>query len=1006
MKKRKKLKIIFCIILIAIIVFYVVPSIIIQIIKQNNNITLTERSIPVYDIVDLYNVLQNIQNYNISIEDEAVIYNAKYSFTININEFSESDNYEIEITLNDNKIIDKQQMKSENQYEMDLTEGSNSITINLYKNSSLEQTNEYTIYMIEPYQEQFLDELSTKGVAVHYRDGTMEDYSISKTFLQALGAKYVRAEFLQWSIGKNGEFDYSVYDKWVKDLLNTTDIKILAILDGIPSTIYGKDMKINSEEEINRYVEFFKSVKQQYPELEYYEILNEVNLYSPTYKGAYFTEEEMQWYSKLINALDKEIENDESIKIMTAGTSTPKEDQDDRITSEKFYTYFYNTGGINICNNLAFHPYAMNDVEGLREIIDSHKNLYNSFGGFNYLDITEYGSTILYGTDRTQAIDLVKQTVELEEYGNLMILYNLWTTGESGSYEQFGLLTKDYKPRLSYYAMKNYYENTNGAEYIGTVNIDDNIEAHVFDKDGKPKIILWTKDKQTITDINYENFTAKDIYGNDIENTDGKLNITNSPIYLDNVTTNYFYQAISNTALEKYTEFEEKFVTEIAQVEGLQEKINELKQYMQNIANIDTETETNAKQKMEEHFELGNIILETYQEGSLDTEYVKLSSMLDILNDIGNSFEDLVTVTSKTRNPNLQETKTLIDTVELDLKNNSDIEILYVNKMLEFSKDLYEKSEYINSLEEENDIKTGLIVSKDIHAKYLAEWAMNFTKIYIDQYIEDNPISISYSETELTNEDVIATLDASDINVTNNQGKKTYTFTKNETFTFEYIRRGRNFSIEAKVENIDKEVPVISNIENRQILFEGIVPNISDENLDTITLKKDGQTITYNQGEEIRDTGLYELIVTDKASNQTEIIFKIAEKPEYEYTIKENNISDIKHETTKNQFTKNYITIEEYKIFHDDTELSENDIISTGDKLQLSDGSTYTLIVAGDISKDGKTTAYDLSMLRNYILRTDELDDIEMLAADANCDEKPVGASDYSKIREILLGRE
>lgn len=210
--------------------------------------------------------------------------------------------------------------------------------------------------------------------------------------------------------------------------------------------------------------------------------------------------------------------------------------------------------------------------------------------------------------------------------------------------------------------------------------------------------------------------------------------------------------------------------------------------------------------------------------------------------------------------------------------------------------------------------------------------------------------------------------------------------------------------IEAKVNNIDKDIPVISGVIDRQIIYTSVKPNISDENLDTVTLKKDGQEITYSQGDNIQDKGLYELIVTDKAGNQNEIIFKIAEKPEYEYIIKDGKILDIKHETTVSEFRKNYITIEEYKILNNDTELGENDIISTGDKLQLSDGSTYTLVVAGDINKDGKVTTYDLSMLRNYILRINELNDLEMLAADANYDEKAVGASDYSRIREIILG--
>ena len=1007
MKKRKTFKIILSIILIVGVLIYIIPSIIIQIIKQNTEITLSERRIPIYDIIDLYNVLQEVQNYEITIENNKTVYDTKYSFNVNISEFSENDNYEIEIILNNNKFIENQKMQANNKYEIDLIEGNNTIKLNVYKNSLLDKTSEFTIYMIKPYKKQFLDELSTKGVVVHYRDGTMEDYSISKNLLQALGAKYIRAEFLQWSIEKNEKYNYASYDKWVKDLINTTDIKILAVLDGIPSSIYGKDMKINSDEEIDRYVKFFKNIKQQYPQIEYYEILNEVNLYSSTYKGAYFTEEEMQWYSKLINTLEKEVKDDKPIKIVTAGTTTPTEDEDDRITSEKFYTYFYNTEGTNICNNFAFHPYAINNIQRLKNKVDNHKKLYNSFGGFNYLDITEYGSTMLYGTEETQAIDLVKQTATLEEDGDLIILYNLWTTGDSGTYEQFGILNKDYTPKSSYYAMKNYYENTNGSEYIGEVNIDDNIEAHVYNKDGKPKIILWANNNKTIS-IDYKNFIAKDIYGNDIENTNGKLNITNSPIYLDNVSTSYFYQAISNTALEKYAEFEDKFATEIAQVSGLQEKINELKQYMQKISSANKETDPMARQKMKEHFDLGNLVLEAYKNGNLSMEYVNLSSMLDMINDIGNSYEDLVTVSSTTRNPSLQETKTWIDTVELDLKNNSDLEMLYINKILEFSKDLYEESEYINGLKEENDIKTGLIVSKDLHAKYLAEWANIFTNIYIEEYINNNPVSLSYSETKLTNKDVIATLNTStnDIKITNNNGKNTYTFSKNGTFTFEYIRRGRNFTITATVNNIDKEAPEITGVKDGIIYSEAVIPNITDKNLDNIQIKYNFGNIEYKAGKELSGEGTYIIKATDQVGNIVEVTFYIIKPKTESYIVKDNNIINIQHDTNISAFKNKLGVKENYKILSKNKQKQNGDLICTGDILELGNGEKYTLVVGGDLNGDGKITAYDLSHVRNYLLKAVEYDEVENLAANMNMDAKGVTAIDYSAMREFILGIE
>ena len=641
----------------------------------------------------------------------------------------------------------------------------------------------------EDYKKQFLDELEEKAVTTHFGSVWNADDIEVIEVLKKLGIRKIRDD-IRWELVQNsdGQYDFSRTDKWINSLTQN-GIEIQAVLGFPTKDQLGDDYKISDEEEMNNYVEYVTETVKHYPQIKQYEIWNEPN-------GSYTTEEEIELYTKtflkireVVNEIDPEIE------LVAGATMTPDNDETYRRSSEKFIEEIVKKG-----INEAETPYSIHLYDWDRswiwntryqKIISNHNELINNLGGFNKYYITETGIPAYTDSSKeSQAKQLIQQMVLIEKNNiEYYSIYSLRDNQNTTSNENnFGILNYDYSPKQAYHAVKNYFENTNGAQYIGTIDLDSEIEANVYNKDGKTKIIMWTKINNKTVQIDYKNFIAKDLYGNDISNTNNKLEVSNSPIYLDDVSTNYFYQAISNTALEKYEEFENKFVTEIDEVEGLQEKIDELKRYMQDIANIENETEIIAKQRMEEHFNLGNLILEAYENESLDIEYVKLSSMLDMLNDIGNSFEDLVTVSSQTRNPDLQNTKTLIDTVELELKNNSDIEIIYPSKIIEFSKELYEKSEYINNLEEENDIKTGLIVSYDLHAKYLAEWANIFTNIYIDEYIENNPITINYSEINLTNKDVIATITASDIKVTNNDGKNTYTFTENGTFTFEYIQ--------------------------------------------------------------------------------------------------------------------------------------------------------------------------------------------------------------------------
>ena len=84
--------------------------------------------------------------------------------------------------------------------------------------------------------------------------------------------------------------------------------------------------------------------------------------------------------------------------------------------------------------------------------------------------------------------------------------------------------------------------------------------------------------------------------------------------------------------------------------------------------------------------------------------------------------------------------------------------------------------------------------------------------------------------------------------------------------------------------------------------------------------------------------------------------------------------------------------------------LLNTDIIATGDILQLKNGSEYTIIVAGDINRDGKVTTYDLSTFRRYILNLREFDKLEEMAADINVDKQELGVKDYTRMRIEILG--
>lgn len=951
----------------------------------------------------------------ISFENDTSVFikGNEYNVKFNVNNLDINSTYDIVFYIN-NKEINKIEYKNTNKIEDTINiseyftkEGKNNLYIMILQDNNIfKYQRTQTVYYVIPYQEQFLDECENYGVSTHFAYGI--DGKQSLELVKQLGIKKVRDDCLwKWIIAGNGQYSFSRYDEWIKQCYED-GISVIPIMYG-PGEYAGDDNKISSQEEIDKYVEFITVFAKQYPQILEYEIWNEPN-------NVYTTEDDILWYSKAVEAASKALKQiNPNIKILSGATDTS---DGSKVETISFFNSLINNNGYIYSDAFSYHPYDVEkqDVTNrlLYKKLDEHKSLFNENGGFIYSYITEYGTSTHqpWGmTEEMQAIKLVTQTNILKKYDvKSACIYNVRNYGNNSEVanQNYGILNYDYTPKPAYYAMKNYYENTNGAEYIGTINLAEGLEAHVYNKDGKPKIITWAKDNTKNITIEYKDFTATDLYGKEIQNQNGTLTITSSPVYLDNIQTSYYNQAISNTALEKYEEFEEKYKTELTNVPTIQANINVQKNYMQNLVNQTQISQETAIQEMQKHYNIGTELIKAVKENKLNIEYVKLSSMLDTLEDIGKSYEDLVTVTAIERNVDIQKAKKQIEETEKLIKNNEKLEIIYPEKIIQLSKDYNEKAEYINSLEEENPIKTGLIVSKNIHSELLESWAKDFAKIYIDKYLEEHKTTITYSTTEFTNKDVIATINTDiDIQVTNNNGNKTYTFTQNGTFTFKYIINSTEYEITATVNNIDKTMPVISGVENGQTYYtdQKIAPKATDTNLKEVTLYLNNVKVNYKNGQTINVEGIYKLTATDKAGNATTMQFQVRERPESKYKVDGKIIKQIKYNTSKEEFDKNIGIIKDYKITRNNgkTELKQTDIIASGDILTTSSGVKYTLIVAGDITKDGQVTVDDFTRMRQYLLGLRKLDDIEKLSADANCDEKELSIDDYIRIRILIL---
>ena len=1006
--KKQMIKVI--IILFVIVWFF--PTIFFFVLKGHISIEEgNEEKIKVYNIFDLYQTVSEEIIYTIELTTKEVIYNNEINGYISIENYNSKNSYMAKIFLDETLKEEIELKKVKNQFKiLESNEGKKEIKIYIYMNDEKKVEFLQNVYVIKPYEKQFLDELSCIGIGTHYIEG-YDDINNSFELLKNVGIKNIRNS-IQWNkIENNKKYSFKKIDNWF-ERVNGSGINILVILFDNTSKRLGNDYQISDENELENFLEYANEVKKYCGnKIIGVEIWNEPNI-------KWISNKAMNWYSLMIQKV-----NGLNFKNVVSGaTATPYQTE----KSEQYIQEIANNGAYANSKAFSYHVYSYSEnMKWLKDKNSSHKSIINKLGGFQRLYITEYGiNSRVVNNEDIRAERIIRQTITNEKQGiDYSFLYNFIDDSDNS---QYGLIDKKNLPKKSYYAMKNYLQNTNGAEYIGTVNIADGLEAHVYDKDGKPVIITWSENSTKNIQIDYKDFTAKDLYGKDIQpDENGKLTITTSPVYLCDVDYNYFYKAISNIAISKYDEFKEKFATEISQISGFEEKINQRQNYSQSVANTQKLMQNTAITAMKSHYELGDIILKAYEEGQLKAEPVKISSMLDMINDIGNSYEDLVTVSvnntinsvmktldeANVDSSELVTTKQKIDETENLINTNTDVEIIYPTKILQFSKDCYEKADYINSLEEQNDIKAGLIISNNLHAQLLADWANKFASIQINnninEYIAQNPVTIEYSETNITNKSVKATIKTdAEIQITNNSNSKEYVFKQNGSFTFEYTIKGQAKQITAKVTNIDKTSPIINGVIDGKLYTSKITPTITDENLDTIKLILNGEEVkNFKSGTTLTEEGFYTLTAIDKAGNKTQILFQIMENNNQNYIVQENIIKNISEQTKKLDFDNKLKLGLTYKITRNEKEISNTDNIATGDILTTSAGDKYTLIVAGDINKDGKVDLKDLIKIRKSILDDSNLETNEGLAADCNSDGK-INLKDLVKIRLMILNRE
>lgn len=501
-------------------------------------------------------------------------------------------------------------------------------------------------------------------------------------------------------------------------------------------------------------------------------------------------------------------------------------------------------------------------------------------------------------------------------------------------------------------------------------------------------------------DDNGEIIKKKDQLQNN-ENLDNGSYFANIP--KEQLTEVYNKETISGLNYEKISTYFKKFATNIKERSLLSEiyecynnadkeiQTSQIKNEIDNANKLITEI-IKKKDTMD--------ISELNELYNKDMDIINLSIINNetaILNEIENTFEkySILYKCYLTENDTVDEndTKNRLNDIIEKYNNNVDIDIADTANLINTLKDVYEKM-----------MKADILVDKYLYNKRIIRTCEIVEKM-LDNDIrkaadeDSNNVTISYNVdvNTLTNQDVYVTINlpTDKAIIANNEQNAPYIFKENGTKTITINIRGYEYTYNISVKNIDKTAPKIDNVEQ---LNNSVTPQISDDNLQNVELKLDGNLkLEYQVGQTITTPGMYNLTAKDKAGNVTITNFIIYDT--YNENNQKINYIPIYNVTTLKNL-KNNINMK-YTITKNNQEINENDYISAGCEIQINN-KKYYLIVKGDINGDGKVTGTDLVKVRRYLIGLETFTPVEKVGAILS-QRNDVSINDLAKMRKIIL---
>lgn len=604
------------------------------------------------------------------------------------------------------------------------SQGPVSVKVDVYENTRLVKSYNTETTVIVPYEKQFLEEYSNKGI-----NGAAPQY---QDYFDLMGLQNARLgdEWYWIENQQQGVYNWPVhYQQQIDAGQNPVYLAVYGnpLYSGESADKKGPTTKA----EIDAFTKFTIEAIRKYPEIKYVELWNEPNI------SFWLPQPNLTDYMNLVKVASLALRKEKESLVIAGGSIA--------VNDYKWINNMYENNAFAYLDSLSVHPYGYpaGTDEFLQNILTNFDENVFKHGGWHENTSTEFGWPTHIGnrgiTAEQQAIEAVKHYI-VTDYNDFTInqFYRMNDLAISGTHDDtynednFGIIRYDGTPKPAVPAIAQVCKETNGAQQIGKLDTPEGIEAYMYAKDKKPVVVMWkstTAPEDCPNSFTFDEIvTVYDMYGNRI--SDSKtVNLSERPVYIKGVTADTVAKSLSHTIKLKLDE-KLAFLKEASKKDGYKEMRDMLYKGVEltRLSHMPNETE------MDELFDnyystviMG--IIEEYKKGTFKGSLMDLTSMLYAAQLGGVRIMNLAMLGDASA-ADTDNAKRMLDEADKAIETKMGAGTLaYACSVKKFAKEYYEKIAAVKASDEQNVMRTGVLKMWSKMTEKLSLLAMEIAEI-------------------------------------------------------------------------------------------------------------------------------------------------------------------------------------------------------------------------------------------------------------------------------------